>query len=216
MEQNVSDIVAQLEQNPYQILPVYAKYSGILHYNNIQEGTTVLPVMGKWKEIPATVLATITREKIDKLICAEKKGVVQKIYPELEGNFVQAGTEIMSLKHYYSKEEVLEIVLQHSLYLFVAPERAKYYFVADIEKKIVSFGCRSIRVHDGMPLFIMSRMKREVTLPYSGPEGVIYSVYSNPTENVDVNAPLIGVCQEEMLPHIEEIVTTLQCQWKEK
>ena len=122
----------------------------------------------------------------------------------------------MSVRHYYSKEEVLDIVLKHSLHLFCAPERAKYYFIPDVEKKITANGSRSIHVYDGMPLFIMSRMKREVALSYTGPEGIIYSVYTTPNENVDANAPLIGVCKEDMLPHIEEIVNTLQCQWQEQ
>lgn len=216
MVQSVSDIVAELEKNPYQIIPIYAKYSGVLSYNGVEEGMRVVPAMGKWKEIPATVLATITREKVKKAILCEKKAVVTKIFSELEGTFVQAGTEIMRIQHYYSKEEVIDIVLKHSLYLFLAPERAKYYFIPEVEKKIASFGVRSIHVSDGMPLFIMSRMKREVALPYTGPQGIIYSVYSTPNENVDSQAPLIGVCEEHMLSTIEEIINTLQYQWNEQ
>lgn len=216
MSQTIADIVNELEANPYQMIPVYAKYSGILHYNGIVEGATVLPISGKWNEEPATTLATITRERIQKELKAEKKARVQKIYPELENTFVQSGTQIMFLQHYYSKDEVIEKVLKHSLHLFLAPERAKYYFLSDIEKKINASGARSIHVYDGMPLFIMSRMKRDVTIPYTGPSGVIYSIYCNSLESIDANVPLIGVCEEHMLPQIEEIVSTLQCQWQEQ
>lgn len=215
MGQSVTDIVKELESNPYQIIPIYATYSGVLHYGDIHVGDTVFPAMGKWQEIPPTVLATITRERIHKAVVTQKKAIVEMIFPELEAMFVQAGTQIMTLKHYYSKEEVLEIVLKHSLSLFCAPERAKYYFIPEIEKKITAFGSHSVHVHEGMPLFIMSRMKREVTLDYSGPSGIIYSIYCQPSQNIDVNTPLIGVCEEAMLPDIEEIVSTIQCRWQD-
>ena len=53
----------------------------------------------------------------------------------------------------------------------MAPERAKYYFVPQIDTKIKVSGCRSVSVYEGMELFIVSRMKREMPLYYTGPDG---------------------------------------------
>ena len=52
----------------------------------------------------------------------------------------------------------------------------------------------------------MSRMKREVPLHYSGPEGVIYAVYFKYNENIDAGAPLIGVCPQDQLPAIQDVI----------
>lgn len=37
-------------------------------------------------------------------------------------------------------------------------------------------------------------MKREMPLYYTGPDGLIYTVYFEHNENVDAGSPLIGVC----------------------
>ena len=74
----------------------------------------------------------------------------------------------------------------------------------------------SVTVTNGQELFIMSRMKREVPLQYSGPSGVIYAIYFKPTENVDQDAPLIGVCPKEELPHIKEVIMRVRSEWQEK
>jgi len=60
------------------------------------------------------------------------------------------------------------------------------------------------------------RMKREVPLHYSGPTGVIYAVYFSYNENMDADAPLIGVCPEDQLPVIQDVIMRVQTEWTEK
>ncbi len=69
---------------------------------------------------------------------------------------------------------------------------------------------------EGMELLIMSRMKREVPLVYTGPAGVIYAVYFTYNENIDAGAPLIGVCPQDQLPAIQEVIMRVQTEWTEK
>ena len=126
------------------------------------------------------------------------------------------GTLIATIRHFLSKDEVLRILLKQALNLFVAPERAKYYFVPQIDTKIKVSGCRSVSVYEGMELFIVSRMKREMPLYYTGPDGLIYTVYFEHNENVDAGSPLIGVCPPDQLQQIEEVVLKVQTEWQEQ
>jgi hypothetical protein len=67
-----------------------------------------------------------------------------------------------------------------------------------------------------MELFIMSRMKREVPLHYSGPDGVIYEIYFKYNDNLESGAPLIGVCPPDHLPVIQDMIARVQTEWMEK
>ena len=111
---------------------------------------------------------------------------------------------------------MLRILLKQALNLFVAPERAKYYIVPQIDTKIKVSGCRSVSVYEGMELFIVSRMKREMPLYYTGPDGLIYTVYFEHNENVDAGSPLLGVCPPDQLQQIEEVVLKVQTEWQEQ
>ena len=126
------------------------------------------------------------------------------------------GVEIGILRHFLTKEEVINTILQKTLHLFLAPERAKYYFIPDIDTKVKVYGSRSVTVTDGMELFIVSRMKREVPLRYTGPNGIIYQVYFSHNQNVDVNQPLIGVCSPDQVETIEDVVSRVNHEWKEQ
>lgn len=216
-KQQMTDVQALLEQyrkEPYERFTLSTPCSGIVSFNaTLKEGDTVFPALGEWKEIPATVLATVLREGVHKVISSDKKAVVRELCTQYQDTFVEAGTPILALEHYLTKEEVIERILKKTLSLFCAPERAKYYFVPDIQKKIAASGAESVRVESGMPLFVMSRMKREITIPYEGKSGVIYGIYAAPTATVDIGEPLIGVCDESMLPEIAEIIHTIQSQW---
>jgi len=73
-----------------------------------------------------------------------------------------------------------------------------------------------VEVRSGQELFIVSRMKRESQLNYSGPDGIIYAVYFETNQNVDAGAPLIGVCAKEQLPAIQDVVGRVQGEWVEE
>jgi biotin carboxyl carrier protein len=213
---DISQLLEEIKASPYQEETIVAPHTGVVTFAPIKEGKRVRGPSGVWKEVKGTLLATIERERNPKPIHATEKGKVKDIFRQYEGTFVEAGTPLVSIRHYLSKEEVLGIILRKALHLFKAPERAKYYFTPDVDKKVKVSGSRSVTVQNGMELFIMSRMKRETPLHYEGPEGLIYAVYFQHNENVDAGQPLIGICPPDQLETIEEVVMRVQTEWVEK
>ncbi len=213
---DISSLLEEIKQRPYTDLSICTPHTGYLKFGAFNEGDKVKDASGEFKEIPGSKLAIITRENNPRFIYATQKGIIQKLHKQYDKSFVESGVEIGILRHFLSKEEVIRILLQKALYLFSAPERAKYYFAPEIDKKIKISGSRSITVTDGMELFIVSRMKREVPLTYHGPEGIIYEVYFKHNQNVDANMPLIGVCPPDQLQNIEDVISRVNHEWKEQ
>ena len=212
---DITKLLEQLKASPYEVIHITAPHTGRVNFAKIQPGDVVYGPRGAWKERPGTQIAILDRERNPKAVCAPQQGIISDVRLELDGCFVEAGTRLAAMKHTLTREEVLSRLLRQALHLFCAPERAKYYFSPDVDKKIRAGGVRSVTVHDGMELFIMSRMKREAPLAYSGPEGLIYEVYFKHTDNVDAGQPLIGVCPPGQLEAIEEVVMRVQAEWKE-
>lgn len=212
---DISSLLESIKAEPYTEMTVTAPHTGVVTFAPLRPGDRVTGPRGEWKEVPGTRLAAITRENNPKPVAASDKGVVQVLHTELEGAFVEAGTELGVLRHYLSRDEVVRILLRKSLSLFHAPERAKYYFVPEVDKKVKISGSRTVTVQDGMELFIASRMKREVPLCYSGPEGLIYEVYFQQNENIDAGSPLIGICPPDQREAIEDAVARVQIEWVE-
>ncbi len=211
---DISKLLEEIKAAPYREVEIKSPHTGIITFTNIKEGDEVLSAHGTFKEIPATAIATITRENNPQPIRTTEKGVISKINNEYEGQFVEAGTVLATVRHFLSKREVVDIILKKSLYLFEAPERATYYFKPDIDTKVKVSGCRAVTVSEGMDLFIMSRMKREAALSYSGINGIIFAVYFD-NKPVDAGSPLIAVCPEDQLSIIEDVVNQVRRDWKE-
>jgi hypothetical protein len=208
-------LLQEVKEEPYEEIVVRAPHTGTVKFVVGETGTKVNGVSGTWKEVPGTLLANLEREKNKKPLHAPQKGEVVEFFDVRDGDFVEAGTPLLKIRHFLTKDEVIQIILQKALFLFPAPEKGKYYFVPDIDAKIKSKGCRSVRVHPGEEVFILSRMKRETQVRYQGPAGLIYTVYFQSNESVDREAPLIGVCPEDQLGHIEEVVSRIQSEWEE-
>lgn len=214
---DISAVLEEIKASPYKELTVCAPHTGIIRFpEELQPGSPVNGPLGTWKEKPGTLLATIERERNTQPLYCEEKGEIVALSRELDGLFIEAGTPIVQFRHFLSKGEVLELILKRALHLFLAPERAKYYFVPAVDIKIKVSGPKTVTVRDGEELFIMSRMKREAPLRYTGPEGVIYSLYFSHNQNVDAGAPLIGVCPPEMVTQVEEVILRVQTEWKER
>ena len=213
---DIGRLLEEVKQTPFDEVEIRSPWSGVVSFANINEDEPVSGPCGTWLEVPGTLLANVERERNPKPVRAPEKGRIKTICRELEGQFIESGTLLLTLKHFLTKQEVIQIILRQALYLFNAPERAKYYFVPEVDLKIKAGGHRSVRVQDGMELFIMSRMKREATLAYNGPEGLIYSVYFSHNENVGAGEPLIGVCPEELMPIVEDVVARVQAEWEEQ
>jgi biotin carboxyl carrier protein len=213
---DVSKLLEAIQASPYLELGINAPHAGVVSFPDLPAGSKVTGPVGTWKEKKGTLLAVLEREKNPRPIYARERGEVTLVRRELEGTFVQAGTELMRLRHYLSREEVLAAILQKTLHLFCAPERAKYYFHPSVDMKIKVSGPKSVTVQEGMDLFIMSRMKREAPLSYSGPEGVIYAVYFSHSQNIDAGQPLIGVCPPDLVSAVEEVVMRVQTEWRDE
>lgn len=214
---DISAVLEEIKASPFEEMTVRAPHSGVVTFpEQLEPGDTVSGPGGTWKERPGTLLATLERERNPQRIACPEKGEVVRVRRELHGTFVEAGTELVQFRHFLSREEVLQVILKRALHLFVAPERAKYYFVPAVDIKVKVSGPKAVNVRDGEELFIMSRMKREASLRYSGPEGVIYALYFKYNENVDAGQPLIGVCPPDMVEQVEEVVVRVQTEWKER
>lgn len=213
---NIKELLDKVKASPYREIVVHAPHTGVVEFAGLKKGDTVHGREGDYKEKPGTLLANLTREKNKKPINAPEKGEVESVRTDLEGKFVEAGEPLCTIKHFLTRKEVIELILQEALHLFRAPERAKYYFVPEVDQKLKVSGKRSVKVTDGMDLLIVSRMKRETPLAYSGPEGIIYSVYFGRGDNVDEGEPLIGICPEDQLTVIQDVVARIQSEWEEE
>ena len=212
---DLTGLLEEIKASPYEEHDITAPHTGVVTFADIAPGSRVVGPQGAWREKSGTLLFTLERERNKKPIHAPMKGEVAAIHEEHAGQFVQAGAPLVRLRHYLSKEEVVEQLLKKALYLFHAPERAKYYFAPDLDKKIKASGPKSVTAQDGMEIFIMSRMKREAPVAYSGPEGVIYAVYFQYNEVVDAGEPLIGVCPPDQFQLISDVVMRVQTEWEE-
>lgn len=212
---DISSLLDDIKAQPYREIVIAAPHTGTVAFAAVKPGDRALGPQGQWKEKPGTLIATLERERNPKPITAPENGEISVIHTQLEGAFVEAGTPLAVLRHRLTRAEVEAIILRKALHLFCAPERAKYYFAPDVDKKVRASDSRSVVVREGMELLIMSRMKREVPLHYSGPEGVIYAVYFTYNENIDAGAPLIGVCPQNQLPAIQDVILRVQTEWPE-
>jgi len=140
-------------------------------------------------------------------------GKVSFLREELEGHFVEAGEKIMTLKHPLTKREVIESILQNVLYLFPAPEKAKYFFALDIQARIDKQSEKAVYIEPGEEIITMSLMKRDTPIYYTGEAGFIHSVYFKPGVSVNQGKALIGVCAKEKMPLIEKVVAHVKAEW---
>ncbi|WP_461209898.1 biotin attachment protein [Desulfocurvus sp. DL9XJH121] len=213
---DVKALLDEMKASPYKVVEVRAPHTGVVEFQASEPGTAVHGVSGNWRERPGTLLATLERERNKKPVYAPLDGEIEEVRGEFDGAFVEEGTLLCSIRHYLTREEVIAAILKKTLYLFHAPEQAKYYFVPEVDVKVKTAGPQTVRVADGMELFIVSRMKRETPLAYTGPEGMIYALYFKHNESVEAGAPLIGVCPEDQLSQIQDVVSRVQSEWEER
>jgi biotin carboxyl carrier protein len=212
---DVKALLEQMKAEPHTLVEVLAPHTGLVRLA-VAPGGRVLGPSGTHLEHPGTVLATLERERNKKPVSAPLDGEVALVNAEAEGAFVQAGTHLATIRHRLTREEVIARILKSALHLMRAPERAKYYFVPEVDTKIKAGGAKCVRVREGMELFIVSRMKRETTLAYSGPEGIVHTVYFGPDGSVEAGEPLIGVCTEEEVPRIRDVIARVNAEWEEE
>ena len=136
-----------------------------------------------------------------------------QINTEFDGQFVEAGEKLMTIKHPLKKKEIIENILKEVLFLFPAPETAKYFFAMDIQSRIEKKGARAVTIESGEEILTMSLMKRDTPVYYKGQRGVVHSIYFNPGVSVAQGEPLLGICAPEKLPLIQKIITRVKADW---
>ncbi len=211
-EIDFDQLLGKYKSDPYDYIDVHAVHTGIVHFT-VQEGDSVQAASGEWQHIPGTSVYEIERERNLKKISADVNGTVSYINQGVEGKFVEAGEKLLTIRHPLKKKEIIENILKDVLFLFPAPERAKYFFSLDIQSRIEKQGAKSVTIHPGDEIFTMSLMKRDTPVYYEGEPGVIHSVYFKPGISIEQGAPLIGVCAPDKVALIRKIIARVKADW---
>jgi hypothetical protein len=206
-------ILGQYRSDPYNYVDMYAVHTGTVRFL-IEEGTEVDGASGEWMHKPGTRLYEMNRERNTKVITSKTNGTISSVRSELDGRFVEAGEKLLTIRHPLKKKEIIESILQEVLFLFEAPERARYYFSMDIQSRIEQKGARSVFIQPGDEIITMSLMKRDTPVYYTGEPGIIHSVYFTPGDSIDQGKPLIGVCAEKKLPIVQKVITRVKAEWE--
>ena len=211
-EIDFDEIISKYKADPYNYVDIFSSQTGVVEFS-VEKGAEVEAPGGQWQHVPGTPLYKITRERNSKSIGAPINGIISDLLGELEGQFVEAGEKLMTIRHPLKKKEIIENILKDILYLFPAPERAKYFFALDIQSRIDKKSARDVVIKPGDEILTMSLMKRDTPVYYNGEEGVIHSVYFKPGVSIDQGEPLIGVCPREKLPLIQKVITRVKAEW---
>jgi hypothetical protein len=211
-EIDFDELLSKYKSDPFDYVDVFAVHTGRVLFK-VVEGQEVTIAAGEWLQIPGTALYQIDREQNLKVIAAQTNGTVSQVNTELDGQFVEAGEKLMTIRHPLKKKEIIENILKEVLSLFPAPESAKYFFAMDIQSRIEKKGARSVTIEPGDEILTMSLMKRDTPVYYKGERGVIHSVYFKPGVSVAQGTPLLGVCAPEKLPLIQKIITKVKADW---
>jgi len=212
-EIHFDEIISRYRSDPYEYVDMHAVHTGEVRFL-VEEGQDVIGVSGEWKQLPGTALYEINRERNPKKVTSKTNGTVASVRRELDGTFVEAGEKLLTIRHPLKKKEIIEAILQEVLFLFEAPERARYYFAMDIQSRIEQKGARSVFIQPGDEIITMSLMKRDTPVLYAGEPGIIHSVYFKPGDSVDQGVPLIGVCAEDKFPLVQKVITRVKAEWE--
>ncbi|RZW26173.1 MAG: HlyD family efflux transporter periplasmic adaptor subunit [Desulfobulbaceae bacterium] len=211
-EIDFDEILAKYRLDPYNYIDITAPHTGVVNFF-VEKGNGVDAPSGEWNHIPGTPLFQIIRERNEKAITAPISGIVSEIRIEFQGQFVEAGEKLLTIRHPLKKKDIIEAILKEVLYLFPAPETAKFFFSMDIQSRIDQKGAGGVTIRPGDEAFTMSLMKRDTPVYYSGEEGVIHSIYFRPGISVPQGEPLIGVCPADKLPLIQKVITRVKAEW---
>ena len=211
-EIDFDEILAKYRSDPYNYVDITAPHTGLANFL-VEKGNSVDAPSGEWSHIPGTPLFQITRERNEKTLNAPINGIVSEICIEFQGQFVEAGEKLLTIRHPLKKKEIIEAILKEVLYLFPAPETAKFFFSMDIQSRIDQKGPGGVTIRPGDEAFTMSLMKRDTPVYYKGEEGVIHSIYFKPGVSVPQGEPLIGVCRADKLPLIQKVITRVKAEW---
>jgi hypothetical protein len=215
MQQEIdyNEILGVYRSDPFDYVDIHSSHTGRIRFR-VKQGALVEGPGGEWNHLKGTLLYMLEREKNPKGFHSFTNGEISALRDDLEGQFVEAGEKILTIKHPLKKREVIESILRKVLFSFNAPERAKYFFPLDLQAKMDKYGQRGVSIKPGDEVLTMSLMKRDVPVYYAGEPGIIHSVYFRPGASVDLGEPLLGICAPEKLPLIQKIITRVKAEWE--
>lgn len=212
MDMNLNDLLRQYRTNPYEEHVIRAPHTGIIRFR-IKKGEETCGPSGKWLQKPGTLLFIIERENNLKRITAGFRGTIANMRHAVDGNFVEAGTRLLTIRHKLAGTEIIDRILTRVLTIFPAPQRARYYLPPDIAMQMEKKSEASIYLQPDSDAIIMSLMKRDTILKYEGTPGIIYKVYFKSGDMVEQDAPLLGICPPENLQYVQKVIQRIQNEW---
>ncbi len=212
MDINLNDLLRKYKSHPYEDHQIKVPHTGTVRLH-VKEGQDVTGPSGQWRHRPGTLLYVLEREGNPKRMTSKYTGTVAELRTELEGCFVQAGEPVMVIRHRLNKEEIIDRILREVLYVYAAPQRARYFFTPEVAVAIDKDRAKAFNIRPGDEVLIMSLMKRDSLLAYDGPEGVLYKVYFKHGDLIEQGAPLLGICAPDRLPFVEKVIQRIRTEW---
>jgi len=214
MDINLNDLLRRYRAHPFEDYRVEIPHTGVVTFK-VSEGQQVHGPEGQWLHRPGTLLCLLDRERNVKHITAPCSGEVAQIRSDLDGLFVEAGLEVLSIRYRLGKEQIIDRILTEVLHLLPAPQRARYFFAPEIASKLEKRPQGEVTLQQGDEALVMSLMKRDTPVYYDAVPGVIFKVYFRPGGIVEQGAPLLGVCPPEKLQYVQKIIQRIKTEWEE-
>ncbi|MFH1147039.1 MAG: hypothetical protein V1736_04960 [Pseudomonadota bacterium] len=211
-EIDLDQILDRYRQQPYDVFRIETPHTGWARFTASNDMRVEGP-KGKWLHLPGTLLYILERQRNRMPVHAHVSGTINDIQAHLNGTFVEANTYLMSIRHPMSKDEIIDKILKQVLVTFNAPERAKYFFPPEIAGNLEKKGFGSVLVNPDEEIVVMSLMKRDTPLVYTGESGIIYSIYFQPSVTVDQGEPLLGICPPGKLNYVRDIIQRIRSEW---
>ena len=102
-------LLGRYKRDPFEYVDVFAIHTGRITFK-VVEGEEVSAPSGQWLQVPGSALYAIERERNPKIIAAHTSGTVERINTEFDGQFVEAGEQLMTIKHPLKKKEIIDLL----------------------------------------------------------------------------------------------------------
>lgn len=213
MDINLEELLNSYRSHPFEDHDVETPHCGTISLK-AEEGQSVEGPGGQWMQQPGTLLFSLEREKNLKKICSPCNGNVHNIRKELDTCFVQAGEKVLCIRHRLDKEEVIDRILTEVLSVLKAPQTARYMLMPDIAARLEKEeGRHGVSLDEGDEALIMSLMKRDTIITYSGVPGIIFRVYFQQGDLVEQGEPMIGVCPPDKIEYVNRVIAKIRNEW---
>ncbi len=214
MDINLNDLLRNYRSHPFVDYQVETPHTGVISFK-VEEGRSVKGPGGEWLQRPGTLLYVIERERNVKRAYAQWNGNVAEIRTDLDGEFVEAGEVVLTIRHRLSKEEIINRILTQVLFIVSAPQRARYLPAPGIAAKLEKPSKDGVPIESGDEIVIMSLMKRDTVINYEGVTGVIFKEYFQSGDMVEQGSPLLGICLHDKLQYVQKVIQRIQTEWEE-